>query len=93
MYEPGGGGPTAPRRPGEVLGTGARVHEPDLLGRPLAADDAMPRGLVVDPAVDPDDVPADGARLDLGPFQVLTLRLTPGRPAPGDRRTTQEEVR
>ncbi|RMI12711.1 alpha-mannosidase [Cellulomonas triticagri] len=95
VYEPVGGRATAVLRPGPLLASDARVRETDLLERDLAPDDPMPRGLVLpDPAADPGAAqPAAGARLDLGPFQVLTLRLTPGRPAPVDRRTTQEEVR
>ncbi|WP_431836638.1 alpha-mannosidase [Cellulomonas sp. Y8] len=92
VYEPVGGRACAVLRPGAVLGPEARVLETDLLERPVPADDPLPRGLLA-----ADDAgssrPADGALLDLGPFQVLTLRLTPGRTAPGTRPTTQEEVR
>jgi alpha-mannosidase len=88
VYEPVGGRARARLRAGAVLGPDAVVRETDLLERPLADDDPLPRGL--DAA---DGAAADGALVDLGPFQVLTLRLTPGQPAPGTARTTQEEVR
>lgn len=95
VYEPAGGRARAVLRPGPALGDAALVHETDLLERPVAADDPLPRGLRAPAragsAAEPQ--PGDGALVDLGPFQVLTLRLTPGRPAVGDRRTTQEEVR
>jgi alpha-mannosidase len=67
IYEPFGGRATARLRPGPPL-AGASVRETDLLEtEPL--EPGLSRALGDDPR------PAAGARLDLGPFQVTTVRL------------------
>ncbi|WP_129788578.1 alpha-mannosidase [Promicromonospora panici] len=70
VYEPFGGRATARLRPGPLL-AGASVRETDLLEtEPL--EPGLSRALG-----DDDTRPAADAPLDLGPYQVATLRLHP----------------
>ncbi|MEW1718178.1 glycoside hydrolase family 38 C-terminal domain-containing protein [Streptomyces sp. NPDC093109] len=73
IYETQGGRAQALLRPSPALGTDAVVHETDLLERPFNPDDGLPPALPPCPPGAP--ARADGARLDLGPFQVATLRI------------------
>ncbi|WP_063731577.1 alpha-mannosidase [Streptomyces sp. RTd22] len=76
IYETQGSRAKALLRPCAELGAGAAVEETDLLERALAPGDDLPTALPRTPAGT--RRPADGAALDLGPFQVTTLRITPG---------------
>ncbi|WP_454051071.1 alpha-mannosidase [Cellulomonas sp. Marseille-Q8402] len=93
VYEPAGGRARALLRPGPAVGAGARVRETDLLERPVAPDDPLPRALAT--RDDTTTTTCDGAALTLAPFQVATLRISPERPAPGRRagHTPEEDVR
>ncbi|MES4903364.1 MULTISPECIES: glycosyl hydrolase-related protein [unclassified Streptomyces] len=83
IYETQGGRARALLRPCADLGADAVVWETDLLERELGAGDgtddetaselstALPRTSAGTRR------PADGAALDLGPFQVATLRIAP----------------
>ncbi|MFI5798070.1 alpha-mannosidase [Streptomyces sp. NPDC051677] len=73
VYETQGGRARALLRPSAALGTDLVVRETDLLERDFRPEDGLPGAL--HPASD-GSVPADGAYLDLGPFQVATLRIT-----------------
>jgi alpha-mannosidase len=73
VYETQGGRARALLRPSAALGTDIVVRETDLLERDVRPEDGLPGAL--HPASD-GSVPADGAYLDLGPFQVATLRIT-----------------
>ncbi|UNX54917.1 glycosyl hydrolase-related protein [Georgenia sp. TF02-10] len=74
LYEPFGGHARARLRPGPGL-TAAVVRETDLLEED-PVDPALPTALRVGPADGPGEAPADGALLELAPFQVATLRFT-----------------
>ncbi|MFE2943256.1 alpha-mannosidase [Streptomyces sp. NPDC059255] len=74
IYETQGGRARALLRPSAALGADPVVHETDLLERPFRPEDGLAPALSPAPPVG--SVPADGARLDLGPFQVATLRIT-----------------
>ncbi|WP_257231544.1 alpha-mannosidase [Streptomyces sp. Rer75] len=76
VYETQGSRAKALLRPCAELGAGAAVEETDLLERALAPGDDLPTALPRTPAGT--RRPAMSAALDLGPFQVATLRIAPG---------------
>ncbi len=76
VYEAQGGRASAVLRCSAQLGPGPSVTETDLLERELADEGPIRRALRA-------PGPADGARLALEPFQVVTLRLRPA-PHPSD---------
>ncbi|AXG81789.1 alpha-mannosidase [Streptomyces paludis] len=75
IYETQGARARAVLRPSPALGRDAVVHETDLLERPFSPEEGLPPAL-------PPGAPAraDGAVLELGPFQVATLRIATARP-------------
>ncbi|MEV7090785.1 glycoside hydrolase family 38 C-terminal domain-containing protein [Streptomyces sp. NPDC093085] len=72
VYETRGGRARALLRPSAALGGDPVVHETDLLERPFVPEAGLPPGL--SPGAG-GPVRADGALVDLGPFQVATLRI------------------
>ncbi|WP_431912798.1 alpha-mannosidase [Nonomuraea jabiensis] len=80
VYETRGGRASARLRCHEELGAGAVVWETDLLERELGPDDDLP--VALDPAGA--RRPVGEARLDLGPFQVATLRIATHAPLKED---------
>ncbi|MEU7855937.1 glycoside hydrolase family 38 C-terminal domain-containing protein [Nonomuraea sp. NPDC049141] len=69
VYETQGGRASARMHCHEELGAGAVLWETDLLERELTGDEDLPL------AVGPTHRSVSEARLDLGPFQVATLRI------------------
>jgi len=76
VYETRGSRAKALLRPCAELGADAVAEETDLLERALAPEDDLPTALPRTPSGT--RRAADGAVLNLGPFQVATLRITPG---------------